>query len=52
MQFAAAWRRGLEVYEVPIRYKGRDFSEGKKISTKDGLYELWTLIKLRWRSNN
>jgi glycosyltransferase involved in cell wall biosynthesis len=49
VQFAAAWFRGLEVYEVPIRYKGRDFAEGKKINTADGFYELWTLIKLRFK---
>lgn len=49
VQFAAAWRRGNDVYEVPIRYKGRDFEGGKKINTADGFYELWTLIKLRWK---
>jgi len=51
VQFSAAWNRGLEVYEVPVRYKGRDFAEGKKISTLDGFYELWTLIKLRWKKS-
>jgi len=48
VQFSAAWKRGLEVYEVPIRYKGRDFAGGKKINTADGIYELWTLIKMRF----
>lgn len=48
VQFFAAWKRGFDVYEVPIRYIGRDFNGGKKINTIDGFYELWTLIKLRW----
>ena len=36
------------VYEVPISYSGRDYSEGKKISWKDGVIAFWTLIKYRF----
>ncbi len=43
-------RRGVRVYEVPISYSGRDFSEGKKISWRDGLVALWTLVKYRFVS--
>jgi glycosyltransferase involved in cell wall biosynthesis len=42
-------RRGYRVYEVPISYTGREFEEGKKISWRDGLTVLWTLIKYRFR---
>ena len=36
------------VYEVPISYSGRDFSEGKKISWKDGFPALWAIIYFRF----
>ena len=42
-------RRGYRIYEVPISYTGREFSEGKKISWRDGLTVLWTLFKYRIR---
>lgn len=32
------------IYEVPISYYGRTYEEGKKISTKDGLYALWYIF--------
>jgi len=38
---------GYRVYEVPISYTGREFVEGKKISWKDGLTVLFTLLKYR-----
>ncbi len=40
-------RKGIRIYEVPISYVGRDFSEGKKISWKDGVGAVGTIIK--WR---
>lgn len=45
---AKLFKRGARVYEVPITYEGRDYSEGKKITWKDGLPALWTLIKFRF----
>ena len=33
------------VYEVPISYFGRDFSEGKKIGWKDGFAAIWAIVK-------
>ena len=39
--------RKYRIYEVPISYNGREFEEGKKISWKDGLTVLWTLIRYR-----
>ena len=41
-------KRGYRIYEVPISYTGREFEEGKKISWRDGLVVLWTLIKYRF----
>lgn len=41
-------KRGYRIYEVPISYTGRDFSEGKKISWRDGTKALWVLIKYRF----
>ena len=40
-------KRGYRIYEVPISYTGREFSQGKKISWRDGLTVLWTLLKYR-----
>ncbi len=32
------------VYEVPISYHGRDYSEGKKIGWKDGFQAIWSIL--------
>ncbi len=45
---AKLFKRDARVYEVPITYEGRDYSEGKKISWKDGFPALWTLVKYRF----
>jgi glycosyltransferase involved in cell wall biosynthesis len=45
---AKLFKRNARVYEVPITYEGRDYSEGKKITWKDGFPALWTLIKYRF----
>ncbi len=41
-------RKGIKIYEVPIRYNPRTKKEGKKIRWKDGLIAIWTLIKHRF----
>lgn len=41
-------RSGVRIYEVPIRYAGREIDEGKKISWRDGFPALWALIKYRF----
>lgn len=41
-------KKGYQIYEVPISYYGRKFSEGKKLTWKDGVVALWTLIKYRF----
>jgi len=38
---------GFKIHEVPIRYNGRSYKEGKKIKTTDALKALKTLIKYR-----
>jgi glycosyltransferase involved in cell wall biosynthesis len=45
---AKLFKRDARVYEVPITYEGRDYTEGKKITWKDGLPALWTLVKFRF----
>ena len=45
---AKLFKRGARVYEIPITYEGRDYSEGKKISWRDGFPALWTLVKYRF----
>jgi glycosyltransferase involved in cell wall biosynthesis len=45
---AKVLKRGYRLYEVPISYRGRDFSEGKKITWKDGVIALITLIRYRF----
>jgi hypothetical protein len=40
-------RMGCRIYEVPISYWGRDYSEGKKIDWKDGLAAIYWVIRFR-----
>lgn len=42
--------RGEKIIELPIRYKPRNFDEGKKISWKDGVIAIKTLLKYRFQS--
>lgn len=41
-------RKGYKIFEVPITYMGRDYSEGKKITWRDGFSALQTIIWLRF----
>ena len=43
-------KAGYRVYETPISYSGRDYTEGKKITWKDAFPTLWALIKYRFLS--
>ena len=45
---AKIFKRGYRVYEVPITYDGRGYDEGKKITWKDGIVAVWTLLKYRF----
>jgi glycosyltransferase involved in cell wall biosynthesis len=40
-------RRKCRVYEIPISYFGRDYSEGKKIGLKDAFVALYCIIRYR-----
>jgi glycosyltransferase involved in cell wall biosynthesis len=44
---ATVLRLGERIWEVPITYAGREVHEGKKITWRDGLPALATLIKIR-----
>ncbi|MBI1884087.1 MAG: glycosyltransferase family 2 protein [Chlamydiae bacterium] len=41
-------KRKIRIFEIPISYAGREYAEGKKITWKDGLSALWTLLKYRF----
>lgn len=43
-------RKRFRIYEVPISYSGRDYSEGKKIGWKDGVAAIWFILKFRFFS--
>jgi glycosyltransferase involved in cell wall biosynthesis len=45
---AKIFKRGYRVYEVPITYDGRGYDEGKKITWRDGVVAVWTLLKYRF----
>lgn len=47
---AKVLKKGYQIYEVPISYFGRKFSEGKKLTWKDGIMAFWTLVKYRFIS--
>jgi len=38
-------RNKFRIFEVPISYNGRDYSEGKKITWKDGIAAIYYIIK-------
>ena len=40
-------KKGYKIPEIPIHYHPRSIEEGKKISWKDGVQAIWTLIKYR-----
>jgi dolichol-phosphate mannosyltransferase len=42
---------GYKIYEVPIRYKGRAYFEGKKIKFSDGIKAIFTIIKYKYFFN-
>ena len=37
------------IYEVPISYHGRTYSEGKKIGWRDGVSAIWTILRYNLR---
>ncbi|WP_236690033.1 glycosyltransferase family 2 protein [Thermanaerothrix daxensis] len=41
-------KRRIRIYEVPIDFNPRDYSEGKKIKAWDAFEALWALIKYRF----
>ena len=38
-------RRGHQIYEMPIRYQGRGYAEGKKIGVRDAINTLWCIVR-------
>jgi glycosyltransferase involved in cell wall biosynthesis len=41
-------RLGVRIYEVPIRYHGRTYAEGKKITWRDGAAALYHIVRYRF----
>lgn len=41
-------KRKVRVFEVPIVFNPRDYSEGKKIGIKDAFQAVWSLLKYRF----
>ncbi|PWT77831.1 MAG: glycosyl transferase family 2 [Acidobacteria bacterium] len=38
-------KRNARIFEIPIRYSGRTYQEGKKISWKDGIRALFAILR-------
>ncbi len=45
---AKAAKKGLHIFEVPVSYHPRSYSEGKKIRCKDGFRAIRSIIKYRF----
>ena len=45
---AKVGKAGCRVYELPISYSGRDYSEGKKIGWRDGVAAIYFILKYRF----
>ena len=41
-------KRKVRIFEVPITFNPRDYSEGKKIGLKDAFQAVWALLKFRF----
>ena len=41
-------KRNYRIYEVPISFNPRDYSQGKKIGIRDAFEAVWTLLKYRF----
>lgn len=41
-------KRKIRVFEIPISFNPRDYSEGKKIKMKDAFEAVWALLKYRF----
>ncbi len=45
---AKVLKRHYRIYEVPISFNPRDYSQGKKIKLQDAFAAVWTLLKYRF----
>jgi glycosyltransferase involved in cell wall biosynthesis len=45
---AKVLKRHYRIFEVPITFNPRDYSQGKKIKLKDAFAAVWTLLKYRF----
>ncbi|HUG34163.1 MAG TPA: glycosyltransferase family 2 protein [Anaerolineales bacterium] len=45
---AKVLKQHYRIYEVPISFNPRDYSQGKKIKLKDAFEAVWTLLKYRF----
>jgi glycosyltransferase involved in cell wall biosynthesis len=45
---AKVLKRHYRIYEIPISFNPRDYSEGKKIKLQDAFTAVWTLLKYRF----
>jgi glycosyltransferase involved in cell wall biosynthesis len=45
---AKVLKRHHRIFEVPITFNPRDYSQGKKIKLKDAFEAVWTLLKYRF----
>ena len=45
---AKVLKRRYRIFEVPITFNPRDYSQGKKIKLKDAFEAVWTLLKYRF----
>ncbi len=41
-------KKGIKIHECSIKYKGRSYEEGKKITFIDGIDAVWVLLKYRF----
>ena len=41
-------KRRVRIFEVPIRFNPREYSEGKKIKMSDAFVAMWSLLKYRF----
>lgn len=41
-------KKPIRIFEVPIRYRGRGYGEGKKIGWRDGIAAIWAIVRYKF----
>ena len=44
-------KQKIKIFEIPITFNPRNYTQGKKIKFHDAVEAIWTLIKIRYQQS-